>query len=109
MHKLLVLYPHPADQEHFETYYRAKHLPLASRIPGVVAARYSLQVTSEADKGPYFAVFEADFVDAQSMQAAMASEWGLRVVADVPNYASSGAVVIDYAVEPLALEEQADE
>lgn len=106
MHKLVVLYPHPEDPKHFETYYRAKHLPLASRLPGVMAARYSLQVTSEEGKSPYFAVFEADFVDAQSMQSAMASEWGLRVVDDVPNYASSGAIVLNYAVESLTLAAQ---
>ena len=34
MHKLVVLYPHPADPAAFESYYRTTHLPLASRLPG---------------------------------------------------------------------------
>lgn len=109
MHKLMVLYPQPTDPERFETYYRTNHLPIAGKLPGVLAARFSLKVGAEGGQSPYFAVFEADFVDAQSMHSAMASDWGHRVAADVPNYASAGAIVLDYAVEPLTLTAQATE
>ena len=102
MHKLLVLYPWPADPEHFENHYRTVHLPLASKLPGVLGARFSLSVNAGAEKSPYFAVFEADFSDAQSLESAMASEWGQKVEADVPNYATGGAVVLNYEAELLA-------
>ena len=100
MHKLVVLYPAPVDREAFVAYYESIHLPLASRLPGLTAWRYTTQVGSAPDgaPAPYFAVFEADFTDVSAFRAAMASPEGQAVAADVPNYATGGAVVIDYAV-----------
>ncbi len=43
MHKLLVLYHEPKDPTHFRKYYVEKHLPLASKIPGLMASRYNRQ------------------------------------------------------------------
>lgn len=67
--------------------------------PGdILAWRYSLDVHAEGES-PYFAVFEADFPDAATLGAAMRSPQGQAVAADVPNYATGGAVVIDYPVD----------
>jgi hypothetical protein len=44
-------------------------------------------------------VFEADFENAAAMEAAIASPEGAAVQADVPNYASGGAVVVNYPVK----------
>ncbi|NKX51320.1 EthD family reductase [Arthrobacter deserti] len=99
MHKLLVLYPDPAARAAFEDSYANKHLPLAARLPGLKASRYSFGVAGTAS--PYFAVFEADFDSHADMVAAMTSPEGRAVEADVPNYAPQGAVVVDYPVQPL--------
>lgn len=99
MHKLVVLYHHPTDPDAFAEYYVNKHLPLAARLPGLLDWRYSLRVHGEPES-PYFAVFEADFPDADTLTAAMTSPQGRAVQEDVPNYASGGAVVIDYPVAP---------
>ncbi|GAA2171992.1 EthD family reductase [Agrococcus versicolor] len=96
MHRLLVLYPTPVDPAAFREHYVARHLPLADRLPGMLASRYSLDVHDEV--GGYFAVFEADFADAGAMQAAMASPEGQAVAADVPRYATGGAIVLDFPV-----------
>ncbi|MEB3371945.1 EthD family reductase [Saccharopolyspora mangrovi] len=96
MHKLLVLYPHPEDPAAFQAHYEGVHLPLAAKLPGMLDHRYSLNVHAEPES-PYFAVFEADFPDAATMAAALASPEGEAVQADVPNYAT-GAVVLDYPV-----------
>lgn len=100
MHKLVVLYPKPADPAQFVDYYESTHLPLAAQLPGVAEWRYSTEVQPAPDgsAGPYFAVFEADFADVDAFRAAMDSPEGRAVAADVPNYATGGAVVIDYAV-----------
>lgn len=95
MHKLLVLYPHPRDPEAFREYYESTHLPLAAQLPGVLAWRHSFDVHGEPES-PYFAIFEAEFADAEALAAAMASPEGKAVQADVPNYATGGAVVLDY-------------
>lgn len=98
MHRLLVLYPEPADPDHFREYYVNHHIPLVRDWPGVLAFRYSFDVAATNGEAPYFAVFEADFADADAMAAARASEHGRQVSADVGNYATGGAVVLHYPV-----------
>lgn len=97
MHRLLVLYPEPTDRQAFADHYEKKHLPLAAQLPGVLGWRYSLDVHSDPES-PYFAVFEAEFADGAALAAAMSSPAGQAVAADVPNYATGGAVVLDYPV-----------
>jgi uncharacterized protein (TIGR02118 family) len=99
MHKLVVLYPRPADPDHFRDYYVTNHLPLVTRMPGLLAWRYSFDVAATQGQTPYFAVFEAEFADAAAMTAARASPQGQQVAADVANYATGGAVVIHYPVQ----------
>ncbi|MGO2750927.1 MAG: EthD family reductase [Pseudoclavibacter sp.] len=98
MHKLVVLYPQPTDPQAFIAYYEAKHLPLAAQLPGMLAWRYSTDVQPGPDGATpaYFAVFEAEFADAGSYRAAMGSAAGQAVAADVPKYATGGAIIIDY-------------
>ncbi|MVU78589.1 EthD family reductase [Nocardia sp. ET3-3] len=99
MHRLLVLYPKPADPDHFRDYYVNNHLPLVKNWPGLLAWRYTFDVASTNGDSPYFAVFEADFPTATAMAEAQASEHGQRLTADVPNYATGGVVVIHYPVQ----------
>ena len=99
MHKMVVLYPEPADPGHFRDYYVSNHLPLVARMPGLLAWRYSFEVASMPGQTPYFAVFEAEFADAEAMTAATESPEGRQVSADVANYATGGAVVIHYPVQ----------
>ncbi|AZM92793.1 MULTISPECIES: EthD family reductase [Streptomyces] len=99
MHKLVVLYPEPADPDHFRDYYVTNHLPLVKDWPGPLAWRYSFDVAAAEGEAPYFAVFEADFADAAAMDAALASPHGQRLSADVPNYATGGVVIINYPVQ----------
>jgi len=99
MHKLVVLYPEPADPDHFRDYYVSTHLPLVRRMPGLLAFRYSIEVAATQGQTPYFAVFEAEFADAAAMTAARSSPEGQQVAADAVNYATGGAVVIHYPVQ----------
>ncbi|MFG1909475.1 EthD family reductase [Kribbella sp. NPDC048928] len=95
MHKLLVLYPEPVDPDHFREYYVSTHLPLVAKMPGLLAYRYSFEVTATQGEPPYFAVFEAEFADAAALTASRASAHGQKVSADVANYATGGVVVMD--------------
>lgn len=99
VHKLLVLYPEPTDPDHFRDYYVSTHLPLVARMPGLLAWRYSFEVTATRGESPYFAVFEAEFADAAALAASRASEHGQKVSADVANYATGGVVVMDFPVQ----------
>lgn len=99
MHKLVVLYPEPADPDHFREYYVNNHLPLVRNWPGLLGWRYSFDVAAINGEPPYFAVFEADFADAAALAAMRASQYGRLAAADVVNYATGGVVVIDYPVQ----------
>ncbi|MDX2376346.1 EthD family reductase [Microbacterium sp. LRZ72] len=101
MHKLIVLYPPPTDPAAFEEYYRSTHLALAKQLPGTLGQRFTLSVDAAEGESPYFAIFEADFVDKEAMVAAITSPAGQAVQADVENYASGGAIVLDYDVEAV--------
>src|SRR5690625_4946352 len=99
MHKLVVLYSEPEDPDAFIEYYTTKHLPLAAKLPGMLSWRYSIEISDSPDsKAPYFAIFEAEFEDAKSFRSAMSSPEGQAVAADVPNYATGGATIIDYSI-----------
>lgn len=95
---MLVLYPPPTDPQAFRAYYEATHLPLVAKLPGLRAMRHSFEVSAGPGESPYFAVFEAEFDSAEAMAAALGSPEGQAVAADVPNYASGGAVVLNYPV-----------
>jgi uncharacterized protein (TIGR02118 family) len=96
MHRLLVLYPPPTDPDHFRSYYQDTHLPLVAKLPGLRGYRYSFDVAVAEGESPYFCVFEGDFDDAAAYSAAMTSPAGQATLADVPNYATGGAVALNY-------------
>ncbi|AXK84347.1 MULTISPECIES: EthD family reductase [Nocardia] len=101
MYRLSVLYPPPADPDHFRTYYVENHLPLAAKLPGLRTMRYAFDVAAVDGTSPYFAIWEGEFDSAAAMAEAMSSPQGRAVADDVPNYATGGAHVVHYApVEP---------
>ena len=99
MHKILVLYNKPKDPDHFRKYYVETHVPLAAKLPGLRAHRYSFNVEGLGAPSPYFCIFEAEFADAAAMGAALTSEMGAKVTADTANYASGGFTIVHYDVK----------
>lgn len=99
MQRLVVLYPPPTDPDHFKDYYVSTHVPLAAKLPGILGYRYSFSVDAAPGSPEIFAVFEADFADAEAMAASLRSPEGEATLADVPNYASGGVWSYNYAVD----------
>ena len=98
VHRVLVLYPPPADPDHFRSYYEETHLKLVAEWPGLRGYSYAFDVAAAEGDSPYFCVFEADFDDAAAMAAAQGSPQGQATRADVANYATGGVVVVSYEV-----------
>jgi uncharacterized protein (TIGR02118 family) len=96
MHRLLVLYPPPTDPDHFRTYYEQTHLKLVAKIPGLRGYRYGFDVAAAEGESPYFCAFEGDFDDAAAMAAALETPEGEATLADIANYATGGAVALNY-------------
>jgi uncharacterized protein (TIGR02118 family) len=99
MHKIVVLYPPQPDPAAFKAYYLATHIPLARKLPGLLALRYSFDVAGVGGDTPYVCVFEAEFRDGAALGAAMGSPEGQAVAADVPNFAQVPPTLIHYPVE----------
>jgi len=99
MHRLIVLYPPPTDPDHFRTYYEETHLKLVAKWPGLRGYRYGFDVAAAEGESPYFCVFEGDFEDPAAMSAAFASPEGQATLADIPNYATGGAVPLNYELQ----------
>lgn len=93
MQKLFVYYGEPTDSAAFETYYVENHLPLVRQLPGLVSAEFSLSLNVLGEGTAPWGVFQAEFESAEAMRAALGSDAGAAVAADVQNYATGGATV----------------
>jgi uncharacterized protein (TIGR02118 family) len=85
--KLTVLYDRPSDVEAFEAYYMANHVPLARKVPGLNGIEVTLfQPGADGSLPKYHLMAELTFDDAAAMQAALGSEEGKALGADVANF-----------------------
>ncbi|MCA1525322.1 EthD family reductase [Bradyrhizobium yuanmingense] len=98
MHCLTVLYPTPDDPSAFRAYYVDKHVPLAATLPSLVRHHYAFPQRLGPGEAP-FCIFQAFFSDAAAMDAALGSEIGRKVAADVPNYSPKGATLCHFKIE----------
>jgi uncharacterized protein (TIGR02118 family) len=95
MYKLTVLYGHPTDIETFETYYKEKHVPLASTMKGVAKMELTkLLGTPDGSKADYYRMAEMYFSSVEQMEETMGSEEGQATVNDLSNFATGGVNVI---------------
>lgn len=98
MHCLTVIYDTPDDPAHFKDYYVKTHIPLARSLPGLISFSYGFPEPMTPAPAP-FCIFQALFADAAAMEAALKSEIGQRVAADVPNYSPQRPSLSHYKVE----------
>jgi uncharacterized protein (TIGR02118 family) len=85
--RLVVLWSRPDDLDAFEQDYAENHLPLADRLPGVLAVSSCRLRSREQHR-----MAELRFADAESMRAAMGSPAGVRLAADADRLASTYGV-----------------
>lgn len=96
MHCLTVTYPAPNDATRFKAYYETKHVPLARQLPGLKSCAFAYPEALGPGIAP-FCIFQAWFDDAAAMVAALQSDVGRKVAADVPNYSPDGATIFHFA------------
>lgn len=97
MHCLTVIYPTPDDPAQFKAYYAEKHLKLAAQFPGMIAMHHAYP--EAVSPGDVFCIFQAFFPDLETFGAAMGSEQGSAVSADVANYSPKGAQVSHFQTD----------
>jgi uncharacterized protein (TIGR02118 family) len=94
MVKLTVLYGHPDDPAAFEEYYANTYAPLVEKIPGLQRFEAARAVaTPDGSELPYQRIAELYFEDIEQLQGSLASEEGQTTVADLQNFATSGATI----------------
>lgn len=98
MYKLIVIYPTPAEPEQFKDYYARKHVPMARGLPGLLRCEYAYPQPLGEQEAP-FCVFEGWFESREALFAALESEQGQALAADVANYSPAGATLLHGAVE----------
>lgn len=92
---LTVLYNAPTDPAKFDSYYSSHHLPLAAKIKGVDRVVLIKTVPgADGAKPSYYRMAQLFFHDADQMAKSMGSPEGQAVVADLPNFADGGVVVL---------------
>jgi len=97
MHCLTVTYPAPNDAAQFKAHYEATHLPLAKQLPGLKSCNFAYPEALGPAPVP-FCIFQAWFEDGVAMFAALQSDIGNRVAADVPNHSPDGATLFHFPV-----------
>ena len=97
MHCLTVTYPAPDDAKRFNAYYENVHVPLAKTLPGLKSCSFAYPAQLGPAPTPY-CIFQGFFADEAAMVAALQSEIGARVAADVPNYSPAGATLFHFGV-----------
>lgn len=100
MIKLTVLYGHPPDPAAFEDYYENTHMPIALKITGHSRSE-AIKFLSAPDgsQAAYYRMFEFWFETPEAMEATLSSPEGQATAADIPNFATGGAIFIVGAVE----------
>jgi uncharacterized protein (TIGR02118 family) len=86
MIKLVVMYPWPADPNHFREHYIKHHLPLCQAIPGVLRSRFAFEPRTLQGASRWFCIYEAEYPNEEVLHMALASSEGRAAAADVMNY-----------------------
>ncbi|MEV8547208.1 EthD family reductase [Streptomyces sp. NPDC051572] len=89
------LYAQPADPAAFDLHYDTVHAPLAGELPGLLtySAFHPDPAAGEGPSGIYL-VARVTFADRAAYHAAATSPIGLRLEADMANFASAGVTII---------------
>ena len=94
MYKTLALYLPPEDPEAFREHYETTHVPLVSRVPGLRAFRYSLDVSAPEGESPYFGVSEAEWDSPEALRESLRTPEGQAATADMQSGATGGFVLV---------------
>lgn len=94
MYTLTVLYPRTDDPVSFDSYYDNVHIPIAKGMRGLV--RWTVQRLEPKDgvAPPFHMVVQLSAATQEALTTVLKSPEGLAAAADVPNFATNGAVFL---------------
>jgi uncharacterized protein (TIGR02118 family) len=101
MYRLTVCYGRPTDPAAFDKHYAEVHVPLASKIPGLVAYNGSTVRSMDKSEPAYYYVTTLDFATADDLKAGVRSPEMGKAVEDVPAFATGGVTMFSQEVKDL--------
>ena len=102
MIRLLVLYGQPKDPAAFDKYYHETHIPIARRMKGLKKWTIGkVQGTPDGKPPPFHYVADLYMESRADFEQLLASPEGQAAVADVPNYATGGAMFLYTEVKDI--------
>lgn len=100
MIKATVLYGHPIDAEAFEKYYTETHLPIVSKVQGIMKSEYTKFLpTPDGTAAGYYRMSELYFAGPAEMQQTLSSPEGKTMAADLANFATGGVTILMGLIE----------
>lgn len=94
VYTVTVLYPQPTDRAAFDAYHDAEHVPIAARMQGLVRWTAHRIESRDGILPPYHMIVQLSAPTRQALQDILDSPEGLAAAADVPNFATGGAVFL---------------
>lgn len=91
---LIVLYRPPAEPEVFDRHYRTVHVPLVHAMPHLLSLETSTGPVDTQNGDPVHFVARLRFATRADLGASMGSPEGEAALADLANFAQTGAVVV---------------
>jgi uncharacterized protein (TIGR02118 family) len=94
MYTVTVLYPQPDDPAAFDDYHDRVHVPIAAQMTGLVRWTAHRVEPRDGVVPPFHLVVQLSAPTRAALQAVLDSPAGLAANADVPNFATGGAVFL---------------
>lgn len=94
MYTVTVLYPYPEDPAAFDDYHDRVHVPIAAKMAGLTSWTAHRVEAREGVTPPYHLIVQLSAPTRGALQAVLDSPEGLAAAADVPNFATAGAVFL---------------
>lgn len=94
MYTVTVLYPQPDNTAAFNAYHDHIHMPIARGMAGLVRWTAHRIDSRNGELPPYHMIVQLSAPDRQTLEEALNSPAGKAAAADVPNFATGGAVFL---------------
>jgi uncharacterized protein (TIGR02118 family) len=94
MYTVTVLYPQPDDPASFDDYHNRVHVPIAGQMKGLIRWTAHWIETRDGVTPPYHMIVQLSAPTKEALTEILDSPEGLAAAADVPNFATGGAVFL---------------
>jgi uncharacterized protein (TIGR02118 family) len=93
--KIVVIYPHPADEVEFERVYEGEHVPMMEdKLKGITRLVLTKVLTSPQGKVAAYRIVEAHFSSLEDLNKATESDGGKAVIAHAQKISTGGPPIM---------------